>query len=1265
MKKFLSLILVTAILFSACFTGMFNITSSAATSGYYTYSVSNGEATITDCKTSISGNVIIPSTIGGYSVKGIESFAFRLCDEITSITIPDSIKSIGNYAFEGCESLTKVNITDLGAWCNIEFADYYSNPLEYANELYINDVLITDIIIPDSVTKIGDFVFYSCESIESITISDNVESIGINAFAGCTSLKKVNITDLGAWCNIDFSGSYSNPLKYANKLYINDILITDITIPNNVTSINSYAFTNCKSLKNITIPDNVTRIGSSVFSDCDSLESITIPFVDMSLTDTTNASLKYIFGEYSSVPASLKNVVITKETVISKYAFSGCTGLESIVIPNTVTSIDSDAFGFCPNLRSIIIDSQNENFTSDDGVLFDKQKIKLICYPLGKREIDNCYSIPNSVIYIDDNAFSDCKSLESIIIPNSVKHIGDRAFSGCTNLESIAIPNSVTIISPYTFSFCSSLKDVKIPNSINSIGNNAFEYCKSLEAITIPDSVKSMGIKAFTYCEGLKAITIPNSITSISSCLFYNCKNLESIIIPDSITNIGYNAFGNCSSLESITIPFVGENFDGTSNTHFGYIFGAGSYETNDDIPSLLKNVIITKETSIKSNAFRNCKNIKRITIPDSVTSISNDAFYFCTNLEGIEVDSQNKNFTSVDGVLFDKQKTALICYPLAMGKINTSYSVPDGVTSIGPYTFYNCSSLESISIPNSVTDIGKQAFYNCRGLESVIIPDSVTSIGKQAFCECTKLKDVTIPQSVKEIGEYAFEFCENLAKVNITDIAAWCNIDFEGNIFANPLYYAENLYLNNILVDDITIPDGVTSIGEQAFYNCKSLRSVIIGDDVTSINSNAFSNCTGLNSVIIGNRVESIDEYAFYNCKNLESIIIPNSVTSINYGAFIDCTGLDSVIIGNRLEIIGADAFVNCDNLRSITIPNSVAKIGSFAFGTCTNLTNVYYCGTEENWNNIFINSGNSYLTSATKYYHDFGDWQQKTEPTCSVKGEKYRICSICGDKQTEVISAIEHTWQKATCTNPKTCKICGKTEGNPLGHTGGTATCENKAICSRCNKEYGDYATHTYKTTTTKATLSKNGSIVKKCTVCGDVASKSTIRYVKTIKLSNTSYTYNGKTKTPTVTVKNSAGTTLKKNTHYTVTYSSGRKNVGTYKVTIKMKGNYSGTKTYTFTIKPRAASVNSLTAKSKALIVKLNRSLKQSTGYQIQYSTSKTFKNAKTKVVPSYKTSSVTLSKLSAKKTYYVRVRTYKSINGKKYYSNWSSYKYKKTK
>ena len=331
-------------------------------------------------------------------------------------------------------------------------------------------------------------------------------------------------------------------------------------------------------------------------------------------------------------------------------------------------------------------------------------------------------------------------------------------------------------------------------------------------------------------------------------------------------------------------------------------------------------------------------------------------------------------------------------------------------------------------------------------------------------------------------------------------------------------------------------------------------------------------------------------------------------------------------------------------------------------------------------------------------------------------------------------------HKYAAATCTKPKTCKTCGATSGSKLGHTY-TSACDK--TCNRCNTSR-TVPGHTYKSVTTKATLTKNGKINYKCTTCGYIASTSkTIFRANSFKLSTSAYTYNGKVRTPSVTVKDSAGNTLKKDTdytvkyesrrknagtydvtiqmkgkysgkrilsfkinpiniskctvklsatkytytgstkkptvtvkyangmkltngtHYTVSYASGRKNVGTYKVTIKMKGNYSGTKVLTFKIIPRAASVNKLTAKTKALTVKLNRSLKQSTGYQIQYSTSMNFKSAKTITLTNYQISTKTISGLKAKTTYFVRVRTYKTVSGVKYYSNWSAYRYEKTK
>ncbi|MBR3968348.1 MAG: CHAP domain-containing protein [Clostridia bacterium] len=347
-------------------------------------------------------------------------------------------------------------------------------------------------------------------------------------------------------------------------------------------------------------------------------------------------------------------------------------------------------------------------------------------------------------------------------------------------------------------------------------------------------------------------------------------------------------------------------------------------------------------------------------------------------------------------------------------------------------------------------------------------------------------------------------------------------------------------------------------------------------------------------------------------------------------------------------------------------------------------------YAEVELTWN-LSSECGYS-LIHATKYYYKMyavinGTEYWSDENSFTTAGSHSysnacdTSCNTCG-----VTRKVSHNFASATCESPKKCKVCGEISGSALGHTYTNgcdvdcnrcgdirliahsyidATCTKAATCKVCGCTYGKSLGHSYKTTTTKATLSKNGSIVKKCTVCGKVASKSTIKYAKTFKLSATSYTYNGKVKTPIVTVKDSAGNKLKKNVDYTLSSSSGRKNVGTYKVTIKMKGKYSGTKTLTFKINPAKTNVSKLTAGKKSITVNISKKSTQVSGYQVQYSTSKKFTSAKTKTISSYKTTKYTLKSLSAKKTYYVRVRTYKTVNGKKYYSGWSTYKYIKTK
>ena len=459
-------------------------------------------------------------------------------------------------------------------------------------------------------------------------------------------------------------------------------------------------------------------------------------------------------------------------------------------------------------------------------------------------------SVTYSVTSIGNSAFSYCKKLTSITIPNSVTSIGDYAFSGCTGLTSPVYNVHVFAYMPISYSGA-----YTIPDGIESIAGRAFYQCTGLTSVTIPNSVTSIGDYAFSGCTGLTspvynahvfaymptsysgAYTIPDGIESIASYAFEGCTGLTSVTIPNSVTNIGIYAFGGCSGLN---LPVY--------NAHvFAYLptSYSGAYTIPDGIESIV------------SYAFEGCTGLTSVTIPNSVTSIEAGAFYGCSDL--------------------------------------ISVTIPNSVTSIEAGAFYGCRSLTSVSIPNSVTSIRYGVFYNCTGLISVTIPNSVTSIGGDAFYNCSGLTSVTIPNSVTSIGDYAFYGCSGLTKVNITDIAAWCKIIF-ATYDSNPLYYAKHLYINNVEVTELVIPNSVTRIENSAFSSCRSLTSVIIQNSVTSIGDEAFSGCTGLTSVAIPNSVTSIGKSAFRYCSGLTSIAIGNSVTSIGNNAFSGCSSLTDI---------------------------------------------------------------------------------------------------------------------------------------------------------------------------------------------------------------------------------------------------------------------------------------------------------------------------------------------------------------------------------
>ena len=936
------------------------------------------------------------------SVTSIRSDAFYKCTSLTSITIPDSVTSIGDYAFYGCKLLESISIPDsvtsIGDYVfdgTKYYSEYHANKGNWENGiLYLGSFLLDadpsisgSSTISEGTTVICAYAFAGCTSLTSITIPISVTRIGSSAFSGCTSLESVYITDMAAWYNISFGSEESNPLYYAHRLYLNNELVTDlvipdgvtsigayafagcasltsITIPSSVTSIGDYAFSGCSSLTSITIPSSVTSIGSSAFADCSALESITIPFVGATKDGTSNTHFGYIFGaSFSSsnedcVPSSLKTVVITEGTSIGDSAFSGCSSLTSITIPSSVTSIGSSAFGGCTSLTSI--------------------------------------TIPSRVTSIGGFAFSGCSSLTSIVIPDSVTRIGSSAFYNCSALESITIPfvgvtKDGTSNTHFGYIFGaltyqdndeyvpSSLKTVVITGGTN-IGSSAFRDCTSLTSITIPDSVTSIGRYAFKGCTAEiiwseepiittigefafseyagDSITIPDGVTSIGEYAFNGSSSLTSITIPSSVTSIGAYAFAGCSALESITIPFVGATKDSTTNTHFGYIFGASSYSSNEDcVPSSLKTVVITGGTSIGSNAFYNCAPLTSITIPDSVTTIGVSTFSGCTSLTSVYI----TNLAAWCNISFENKYSNPLYYAQRLylnNELVTDLVIPDSVTSIGEYAFSGCKLLESVTIPDSVTSIGNNAFRDCTSLTSITIPSSVTSIGDSAFSGCKLLESVTIPDSVTSIGNYAFSGCSALESITIPFVGATkdgtSNTHF-GYIFGASTYQDNDEYVPSSL--KTVVITGGTSIGSNAFYNCTSLTSITIPESVTSIGWSVLKNCNALLSINYrGNiaswcgidGVKNLDISKVYignqKLKLMTSITIPSSVTNIGEGAFRGCTLLKNVTFeeGSNLTSIGNDAFRDCTALKEIEIPNNVTSIGYSAFGGCISLESI-----------------------------------------------------------------------------------------------------------------------------------------------------------------------------------------------------------------------------------------------------------------------------------------------------------------------------------
>ena len=762
-----------------------------------------------------------------------------------------------------------------------------------------------------SVNRIGDYAFLGCSGLTSVTIPNSVTSIGGYAFweTGWFNNQSNGILYLDGWCLgykledeeqptgiLNITGGTKGIADYA---FYNCSGLTSLTIPNSVTSIGKGTFYGCSGLTSVTIPNSVTSIGNSAFGGCSGLTTV-------NFNSTNCTSMGSSYPVFSDCNANATINIGNGVTVIPDYAFYGLRGNGTLTIPNSVTSIGYYAFDGCSGLTSVTIGS---------GVTSIGMNAFYGCSGLTRVNYSGsiaqwCGITFNSQpLQYAHNLYINNSLVTNLVIPNTVTEIKYIAFCGATCLTAVNIPNSVTSIGQAAFYSCSGLTTVNIPISVTSIGQSAFYNCSGLttvnyNAINCAQFGNNNGISGNT---NITTLSIGENVETIPSSAFSGCSGL---------TTVNFNAT-NCASMGSSSSPvFSNCNANATINIGNGVtvIPDYAFYGLRGNGTLTIPNSV----TSIGQRSFYNCSGLASVTIGNGISSIGNSAFSGCSGLTAVNFNATN--CTTMGSSYYPAFQNC---------NVNTAINIGDNVTTIPDYAFKGLLGNGSLSIPNSVISIGQDAFYNCSGLTSVTIGSGITIIGNNAF-----------------------QGCSGLTRTIYTgNIAQWCGITFD-NIGAQPLNYAQNLYVNSSLVADLVVPNTVEEIKAYALYGATCLTSVTIPNLVTSIGNSAFYGCSELTAVNFNatncTTMGSSSYPVFQNCNANATINVGEGVTIIPDYAFKGILGNGVLIIPSSVTCIGSYAFSGCSGLTgTLTIPGSVTSIGNSAFYGCSGLSTINFNAT------------------------------------------------------------------------------------------------------------------------------------------------------------------------------------------------------------------------------------------------------------------------------------------------------------------------------
>ena len=508
----------------------------------------------------------------------------------------------------------------------------------------------------------------------------------------------------------------------------------------------------------------------------------------------------------------------------------------------------------------------------------------------------------NVLIGIESGIIERRSSIKQIIVPVGVTKLGENAFRECRKLESVELPETIETIGDSAFEDCYKLEHIELPKNLKNIEESAFRNCVNLKAIELPENLKRLRINAFRGCHSLEKVNIPLGITAIEGYTFEECKSLKKIILHEGIEKIFTGAFLNCQGLEEV--------------------------EMKEGIKS------------IRAEAFSGCENIKSIKIPDSVEEIESKAFYSCKNLEEIKM---SEGIRYVETEVFNGTKYYIENLSdnndIYIGKVlikcnrrSSDIKVKEGTRVIANGACIGMENLVSAELPESLICIGDEAFAECNELKNVNIPSKLEKIRSKAFYAC-KIESVDIPETISTLGFRSFEDCVRLKEVKMShtpEIVSAC-------VFKNTLWL-KNLeqdkyhckYFQNILLEHsgndtfVKIKDGTKLIVGLVFSESKGLETVEIPKSVESIGFDAFRSCENLKEVRFaeGSELKKIDESAFDGCVSLEEITLPLKLQRVESFAFHRCTGFVTITFPESIEYVDNYCMSDCINLKTIRLP-------------------------------------------------------------------------------------------------------------------------------------------------------------------------------------------------------------------------------------------------------------------------------------------------------------------------------------------------------